>query len=144
MRRGQTVDICVHIGAWSNFPALSVHMEENMNTPYRLKQNHEFRRLYSKGKERGVPLFSWSTAEKPAAEPAALHHHRRKLGNAVEAQPVPAAAFGSCTAPARRKLLPGYDIRDSWPGPGNLRPVSGELVPLLDQQMKKAGLIPGS
>ena len=50
-----------------------------------LKQNHEFRRLYSKGRKvRSAPILSSTAAAQPPVIQPPGHHHRRELGNAVK------------------------------------------------------------
>ena len=57
MEMGQTVWIAHNQGRGSNSSALSVHTEEIMKHTVTLKQNHEFRRLYGKGKSAVSPYF---------------------------------------------------------------------------------------
>ena len=74
-----------------------------------LKQNHEFRRLYSKGRSAVSPYFCpLLPAQPPVIQPPG-HHHRRQTGQRSQAQPGTPPDPGALPG-EEQALLPGYDI----------------------------------
>ena len=105
-----------------------------------LKQNHEFRRLYSKGKSAVSPYFVvyCRKTSRPASRLGITTGV--KLGSAVKRNRA-RRRIRELYRTREEKLLPGYDIVIV----ARTRVIYGrygELVRCFDQQMKKLGLIP--
>ena len=105
-----------------------------------LKQNHEFRRLYSKGKSAVSPYFVVYCRKtgRPASRLGITTGV--KLGNAVKRNRA-RRRIRELYRTREEKLLPGYDIVIVARG-RVIYGRYGELVRCFDQQMKKLGLIP--
>ena len=105
-----------------------------------LKQNHEFRRLYNKGKSAVSPYFVIYCRRTGRPENRLGITTGVKLGNAVKRNRA-RRRIRALYRTHEEKLLPGYDIVIV----ARTRVIYGrygELVRCFDQQMKKLGLIP--
>ena len=105
-----------------------------------LKQNHEFRRLYSKGKSAVSPYFVVYCRKNGRQASRLGITTGVKLGNAVKRNRA-RRRIRELYRTREEKLLPGYDIVIV----ARTRVIYGrygELVRCFDQQMKKLGLIP--
>ena len=80
-----------------------------------LKQNHEFRRLYSKGKSAVSPYFAIYCRKTKRPNSRLGITTGLKLGNAVKRNR--AAVSGSSTAPMRAGFCRAMTLW-WWPGPG--------------------------